>query len=780
MRKKIREYIKKVYFTKTARLWFVSYISILLVPVIFISLSYTCIRSALETQNSENHIRSLEISGDFLDNTLESIVKSTADLANNPYILDLAMRSDHFSLELQYDLINFNDIWNSYLLYDEYISNKCIYFANSNSVYTGKNIVSPQFYHSAYYQTSPEISAEILKEKVFANNSPGFVCIEAQAKPHLFYLYPTYKHGGNSILYNVIIELDYAKLLSTGRKHNEVVFMFTEDTDSIFAQNLSPELLSHIKALPNVYSSPEYASDNKTDYIIHRIRSGINNFGYGSVVQKSIYFNELYTIRIYMTLFCILSILLGLIIIAILVNRNNDALGNLISTINPKGGDVLYKKNTYQYINHLIKDILSEKEDYHTRLYQQNDILKDNILLNLLHGNKNEKFSAEYQLNMIGIDTDKDLYFTVMLGSADLSEMFFETSTDISPEEKTQLSLLIISNILKETLGKFYSCETVANNNFIVAVVTLANSQFAEFKENITEILDISFKQIKQEFNFDVVAAVSDVHTSINQLNTAYNESVLSMEYAFSTQQNILFYHDINFDNTDSAPSLLQDAEKQIIECLANKEYKRCKVLIENLIYDFQSNKNVSLPFARMYAFDLLKTFFNNLPSSVTDYSTGFTLNIEMNSIMNDCDTVSRVMLKLMMIINKYIDNLEPELSAETSNSKLYLQIKEYINLHYSNPSLSVQVLADAFDINPSYLSTRFKAELGIAISDYITQVRIDAAKQLLSTTNITNIDIAHQVGYSTPRTFLRAFQRVEGITPKEYRNISTKNVDIT
>ena len=81
------------------------------------------------------------------------------------------------------------------------------------------------------------------------------------------------------------------------------------------------------------------------------------------------------------------------------------------------------------------------------------------------------------------------------------------------------------------------------------------------------------------------------------------------------------------------------------------------------------------------------------------------------------------------------------------------------------------------FKTNSSYLSSRFKKEFDIGLSDYITEVRIEAAKKLLVTTNMPNTEISLLAGYSNTRTFLRAFSKAEGITPKEYRRLNNPAV---
>ena len=80
------------------------------------------------------------------------------------------------------------------------------------------------------------------------------------------------------------------------------------------------------------------------------------------------------------------------------------------------------------------------------------------------------------------------------------------------------------------------------------------------------------------------------------------------------------------------------------------------------------------------------------------------------------------------------------------------------------------QKAADYFFLNPSYLSQLFKSETGEAFTDYVTQVRMEEARRLLSTTDHKIQYIAELVGYTSNQHFTRTFKKYAGMLPVEYR----------
>lgn len=92
----------------------------------------------------------------------------------------------------------------------------------------------------------------------------------------------------------------------------------------------------------------------------------------------------------------------------------------------------------------------------------------------------------------------------------------------------------------------------------------------------------------------------------------------------------------------------------------------------------------------------------------------------------------------------------------------------EFINENYSK-DITRKDVADAVYMNPSYFSRYYKKKTGIFYSDYLTEVRITHAKELMKTDKSLT-EISKAVGYNTRRYFNSNFETVVGMSPKEYR----------
>ena len=96
--------------------------------------------------------------------------------------------------------------------------------------------------------------------------------------------------------------------------------------------------------------------------------------------------------------------------------------------------------------------------------------------------------------------------------------------------------------------------------------------------------------------------------------------------------------------------------------------------------------------------------------------------------------------------------------------------LREYIDTHYAQ-DLSLEGMSRQTDISPYYFSKLFKHKTGVTFIDYLTNLRIEKAKELLADPSKSMKEICSEVGYSDPNYFSRIFKKVTGKTPTEYKD---------
>lgn len=127
--------------------------------------------------------------------------------------------------------------------------------------------------------------------------------------------------------------------------------------------------------------------------------------------------------------------------------------------------------------------------------------------------------------------------------------------------------------------------------------------------------------------------------------------------------------------------------------------------------------------------------------------------------------TSGDVYRKILVLMDMFPQDAERRTSKSESD-----RIIDYINENYSNTELSRELIAEVFNTQPNYLSTLIKSRLGINFKDYLVNIRIEKAKELLLKDDRNIQDIYKEVGFGSKQTFYRTFKKAVGITPNEFK----------
>ncbi|MFV0504557.1 MAG: helix-turn-helix domain-containing protein [Lachnospirales bacterium] len=144
-------------------------------------------------------------------------------------------------------------------------------------------------------------------------------------------------------------------------------------------------------------------------------------------------------------------------------------------------------------------------------------------------------------------------------------------------------------------------------------------------------------------------------------------------------------------------------------------------------------------------------------------------INIDGENFYNYFETefVEEMEYKILRFVPIYLElifNLEREgLSKEIKKAIIFIR-------NNYNKDIRLQVVAKEIGLNETYLSRVFKEKIGVNFTEYLNKVRLEAAVDLLSTTNLTVFQVAQEVGYNSESYFSRIFKQYYGLSPKAYR----------
>ncbi|GMQ56057.1 hypothetical protein AN1V17_04490 [Vallitalea sediminicola] len=282
------------------------------------------------------------------------------------------------------------------------------------------------------------------------------------------------------------------------------------------------------------------------------------------------------------------------------------------------------------------------------------------------------------------------------------------------------------------------------------AISKLAETMQYAFKHSLSHTLSMAWSK---------VSSISNIHETYKSLNNQINRHlhnetgiIISPCQKEKIQAN---YSLLNIRKCPTFKSLLESYD-------VNKCVDKIELIFKEHSKLGYHTKDLTL--------NIFYTLTNNLiESSISN-------NISVNEWIKDesylysyesIDSIKQLEYWLITNTKNYIKHILSQ--TESEKHTLIRKAKQYILDNYTKQILLNDIANDLF-IHPNYLSKLFKDTENINITQYITNLRIEHAKELLSETNYKIYEIAESCGYSSTAHFNRTFKREVGVSPKEYK----------
>ena len=128
-------------------------------------------------------------------------------------------------------------------------------------------------------------------------------------------------------------------------------------------------------------------------------------------------------------------------------------------------------------------------------------------------------------------------------------------------------------------------------------------------------------------------------------------------------------------------------------------------------------------------------------------------------------DEINQEFHHVLLEIKNEMDNFKND-----KNSKYIQQINEYIESNYMFDTLSSAEIADKLGLAQSYVNRNYRKHACMSITNYIKQVRLEKAAQLMRESDYSIEKILERVGWTTKEYFYSTFKKAYGLTPGEFR----------
>ncbi|MEG0379680.1 MAG: hypothetical protein RR614_14480, partial [Eubacterium sp.] len=229
----------------------------------------------------------------------------------------------------------------------------------------------------------------------------------------------------------------------------------------------------------------------------------------------------------------------------------------------------------------------------------------------------------------------------------------------------------------------------------------------------IERMVKLMRENIWSQFNYDLWVSISSVNRGIPGCKIAYFQTVETLQKARLTgsEEHVLFYVDhITTKPYNGNEQLWFKYEHHFINAINAGDYEEASKIFNKLLKNDYITSASSLNLARFRLFGLLNSMINALGEMRLSVDIEFFDQLDAQRLLLECTTLPELEEVSQSIFEK-INHYSAENQVSASSSKMQ-RVTEYLKGHYNDSNLNAVMVAEAFNMNPSYFSRSFKKAL--------------------------------------------------------------------
>lgn len=364
---------------------------------------------------------------------------------------------------------------------------------------------------------------------------------------------------------------------------------------------------------------------------------------------------------------------------------------------------------------------------------------KMQFIRNFVRGDYQDKASAKIEADKVNLQINYEQYMIVLV-----------RNREIGDENKAYSSMIQIIESAAKVDG--YGVHLISNNQNLLVL-------FGDTKEDIEEVL-IQILEVLKSYCTEYVFAVSDYHTNFAESPKAFLEADKAFDnHLLVDCSKIIYYVDVS--SAEHVRLVPESYLQQLKTAIIRGDISAVEIAVTDICNMF-NGENVSLYAFRIFYNDIISVLiseWNGEKIRLDDFYNVFTLSQCMN--VKDFHDI------LCEVCRAIIDN---NTSWMTEKNDLVKRAISYMQQNYSDPDLTMNSLAQYLEISSVTLSIEFKNAMDMKPSDYLINIRMEKAKELLRSTDMMTKEVSTAVGYEDERVFMRRFKKHTGLTTGQYR----------
>lgn len=348
-------------------------------------------------------------------------------------------------------------------------------------------------------------------------------------------------------------------------------------------------------------------------------------------------------------------------------------------------------------------------------------------------------------------------------------ELSKSVSLKYSPDQALKYFALL--NITEEIVDK-HRLGLVFMHNDQVVVLSVRESENREtaLLESM-KVLEEVRQNVEKYLKFTLTVGIGTVMKDVTKISYSYEDAVLALDYRLILGNNrIISIDDVEMRSVEKVR--FDDVkEHALTRCIKVGTSQEIRETMDELFQGIEGA--VSVKDYQIYLLEILTCILKAAKDSNLNVDEVFGDNFIPFTEINKFTSLEEAKHWLAELCASMMNHIATDRQYTYKN--LVEMAKEYTKNHYHEGDITINKVCGHLHISAGYFSSIFKKETKMTFVNYLNHIRMEAAKEMLRSTDMKALEIAEKVGYADANYFSFSFRKNVGVSPKEYRNNITK-----
>lgn len=329
-----------------------------------------------------------------------------------------------------------------------------------------------------------------------------------------------------------------------------------------------------------------------------------------------------------------------------------------------------------------------------------------------------------------------------------------------------------LMDVLQGITARYFKACTLVDMNKNTLSLIVSSKENTSDKKSVQDFCLKVNGALNTYFGLTAIFGLSLKKNEIGELPQALDEARTAMEhYYYNSQSPVVFYEGQGrtVSGTSGRDFNINFLKRPLSAAVSMNDSARLREIFEeliSLIAQYKPDKSQAVS-ACINLYTYLYSLFQKEGEACGDT---FPYSIDVAEQLNRLGSLEDILTWLNRFCDK-LCHLIPE-RRDNRSDKLVCLTRRYVDTHYSE-KLTLSGIAGHLKISPGHLSSTFSKFMDMTVSDYIAQVKIEHAKELISSHEYLIYEVADRLGFENAYYFSKVFKKVCGMSPREYEHSS-------